>query len=427
MPSSIVPASTMPAWKTASRARRLAFAAVTPLLAGLVACASAPPPAPGLSEQELQRIRDGHDQSQQRLDTAIDTQGKQTTPAGAEPQPHSEAPPPKLDLAPAASASPSGRPSWIDRPNDRHPDAQFLVAVGTGDTLSAAQDNAKFEIAKIFEAQVQGVSETFKEYTSKAGQKDLAVRASSYVQVSTTKALRCVQIAESWTSGSTTYALAVIERAPAARIVFDDIQRLDGDIRGKMSAGDAAKPDKVKGFRAYGAAFVAMGEREGLNADLKMIAHGSGVAPPISWGDIAAKFDVARDSLKVGLDVAAVIRMEQLSDLVPDEQERIQSCLLQELGKMGLQVADDDAGGYDLLLRVRADFAPVDVSADAAVVRVDLALDVSDGKKKLATWTESEGRVSRPNVRAAVSTAATKICMRAVPAIAAKLNHLMHL
>jgi len=125
--------------------------------------------------------------------------------------------------------------------------------------------------------------------------------------------------------------------------------------------------------------------------------------------------------------VAAVIRVGELATMTADVQDRIQSCLLQELGKMGIQATDDAVEGYDLLLRVRADFAAVDVVDETPVVRVDLALRVSDARKKttLKTWTESEGRVGRPNYEAAISTAATKICVRSVPNISTNLKKLM--
>jgi hypothetical protein len=416
--------------KAAARVGRILVAVAAPLLVGLGACASPPkPPGP-----DLQQIRDNHDDAQRELDHALDAKGKDQggvkTGAPSSEAPPEALPPPRARPDPGADVAvshASGKPPWVETPNDRHPDAQYLAAVGAGNTQNAAQDRAKAEIAKIFEAKIRGVSETFTEFTMKAGQKDLAVKASSLVQVSTDKALRGVQIAASWAGGDTTYSLAVIERAPAARIMRGDIERLDGEIRSKMKAGDGAGDDKVTAFRAYGAALEKLGEREGLNVDLKILERGGGVVSPVSWEDIVSKFDTAEENLKVGLAVEAVVRIEEMSGAAPDEQARIQSCLLQELGKMGLQVVDDDEGGYDLLLKARADFAPVDVVSGMALVRVDLALDVSDAKKKktLKTWTETEGRVSRPNWRAAISTAATKICQRSVPNIALNLKKLM--
>ena len=400
------------------------------VLLGLSACGSPQKPPPG---PDLQQIRDEHDSAQQHLDSTLDSKGKRggapegpSSQAPPEPPPPGPAPPPE---PPQVAASHGAKPAWVESPNDRYPDATYLAAVGAGNSQNAAQDRAKAEIAKVFQAKIQGVSETFTQFTLKAGQKELAVKASSMVQVSTDKALRGVQVAASWAGGDTTYSLAVIERAPAARILRDDIARLDGEIRSHIKSGDSAGDNKVTAFRAYGAALEKMGEREGLNVDLKILEHGGGgLVSPVSWEDIVSKFETSRENLTVGLAVEALVRVDNMTDAATAEQERIRSCLLQELGKIGLQIADDDSGSFDLLLKARADFAQVDMVEGMALVRVDLALNVSDVKKRksLKSWSETEGRVSRPNWSAAISTAATKICQRSVPNIAANLRKLMN-
>src|SRR5262249_16642594 len=119
-----------------------AFRAPAVAAAIMLGCAETPPPPPA-SPPDFYQTQQRSDEAQQQLDTAIGSKGQQVTPGYGPPPAGYPPPPPQWAPVPPGAAAPqssSGRPSWIERPNERYPDAQYLAAVGAGDEQNAAQD-----------------------------------------------------------------------------------------------------------------------------------------------------------------------------------------------------------------------------------------------------------------------------------------------
>ena len=53
-----------------------------------------------------------------------------------------------------ASKNPDERPNWIDNPTSSYPDSKYLTATGLADTKTAAEDNARGNISKIFQSKI---------------------------------------------------------------------------------------------------------------------------------------------------------------------------------------------------------------------------------------------------------------------------------
>ena len=78
-----------------------------------------------------------------------------------------------------AKGGPSGRPvwqgsepDWVTYPPAKYPKEKFLTGVGVGNTRSAAEKDARGELARIFRADVDSKVETYQKYFQSNVQRD---------------------------------------------------------------------------------------------------------------------------------------------------------------------------------------------------------------------------------------------------------------
>ncbi len=369
------------------------------------ACASKPPPP---SQQEVDQTRQDHDQAQKDMDKKLDDKNKR----------EAEKQPPQSALVRGGGfvlASYQAKPAWVRNPYAKHPESSYLAAVGQGPSQAAAENDAKAGVSKIFESKIKAETTVVQKYfqNSQGSAKSMGMEKRN--QVGTERAIKGLKIAETAAGGGTFYALAVLERGPAAERIRDDMAKVEGEIKAKMKAGDGAS-DKVKAFKSYGAALEKMEIWAVYNSDIMVLENGRGSKPPVDWEDINSKFEGAKENLKVGIDVVAKVNIANLEGKAKAESSRIEACLKEEMHKMGLEFQDDD-DDLDLKLTAEAMFQPVEAGPNTALVNVEMNMQVINVKKNnkvLHTWTHSVGKVDRSNFIASVSTAATKVCRESV-------------
>jgi hypothetical protein len=274
--------------------------------------------------------------------------------------------------------------------------------VGYGPQRTNAESSALANVAKIFEAQVSSASKDYQSAFSN-GKEALEVQSvETLTQVSTKKLLAGVKIVETWSDGKgVTYALAALERGPAAATVREKIVELDKKISSAIAKASSSD-DKLKKVTSLRNAGKDMQERMALNAELRIIAKdGQGVSPEHSPADIASQLEGAADELNIGVQVTG----SNSSDL--------SQALMDGLTASGFQVKliekseDEDeeedasavpAGDFDLLVRAKArtEKATVGAGPQLARVVVDVELYNIAKKKVIATFSESkkEGHAS---------------------------------
>lgn len=238
-----------------------------------------------------------------------------------------------------------GRPAWIDGEDPAYAWNKYLYAVGFGKDRTASENGALAGLSKIFEVRISQVAKDFvASYSRSDKPKGLEVQSSSQLtEALTSKSLNGVRIVEVWSDGaSTTYALALLDRAVAAAKLRDQISELDQSA--KLALDKAADPDRIKQLRALNQALSAIQEREALNSDLRVVnVSGIGMAPELSYADVYEKLEGAQEALNVGILVEGPMGNDLRAALAAG---------LTELGYAVSEVddEDDDQSKFDLLI-----------------------------------------------------------------------------
>ncbi len=199
---------------------------------------------------------------------------------------------------------------WVNTgQSSQFPEMMYLTAVGHGPELGSCENAARAEMAKIFKAQVNQQTTEWQGYFSRAsaagGTFREATDIQSYTAVYTDKALNDfgVEVKLRCQAPGTFHCLAAIERDKAGGILREKMARLDQEIASHVAEGDKAS-DQTSKFMRYSAAMEKLAERELLNIDLKIISAGrGGMAPPVEWATLIAKFTGAKGAVKVGLKI----------------------------------------------------------------------------------------------------------------------------
>jgi hypothetical protein len=331
-----------------------------------------------------------------------------------------------LALCLFSSAAFAGAPAWVSGDDSRYPRQDFVIGVGLGSSREAADTDARAEISRVFESNVNAVQKDFMSAATavnKAG-KGVSVEVqsvSSFQQITSKKTLAAVDLREKAQDGDKFYTLALLSRNQCMGSLHDQIDALDQTINGHLAR--ATGGDKITAFKAYGSALAVLDQREGLNAMLRVCdPRGKGVPPPSSFNELAAKFDEATGNLRLGIDLRG------------GGAGRVRDCLMESLGDKGyqiteLQVDDEevtggggadtgDATSLDVIIRGRLRSESAGELNGIALVRTELALRVMDPKsnKVLKTMTANR-KEGRPTMEAAAALSAYRICLDEMPAL----------
>ena len=140
------------------------------------------------------------------------------------------------NIGSANAKSKNKRPSWMDNPHKKYPDAQYLVAIGAGDTRRDAENIAAGNLSRIFESKIK-VDHTMKErYKSlskgtKFVSEELATESNENVNIKSDQSLINVQFGESYTDKSARiHVLAYLNRKETATIYTEKINTANEQI-----------------------------------------------------------------------------------------------------------------------------------------------------------------------------------------------------
>jgi|GEM_PF-186822 len=349
-------------------------------------------------------------------------------PGGSDAPPAADKPVPppaakKPDVPEEATKVGGPRPAWTDGKCDK---AKYLCGVGDGPSRTSADNDSRAELARIFKANIQAVSSSFesasKTISSKTGENWKETQeVSRHSMVSTDKVVTMSQILKRWDSGKgTVYALAVIERAPASRVLRDKIEQIDRVVGSKLSQAMSSS-DNLSKLQYLKGAMAALAEREALNSDLRIIDRsGRGIPPPHDVAEITRLLDAASDSISIGIA------------LIGTAASDVQACLEEKLTDKGYQVeanSDEDgsdfaiSGDFDVLIHGKVKAQKRGKVAGSHVVNTSLSLKLINAKtnKVIKTFRASR-KASRSTVRGAVSTSVVQLCNKKIGKIAKAID-----
>jgi hypothetical protein len=147
-----------------------------------------------------------------------------------------------------------------------------LCAVGEGESLSFAKRNARLALAKIFSTKIQ--TKFAQEVASYGGH--ISEQTSDKITESTDEILEGVEIRKSYNGKLYVYALAVLNKHKAARLLAQKIQQIDKRLKVFVQDNSASAAAKMQEL------FV---QREALNRRY-MFLTGMGIKSPISFEQV---------------------------------------------------------------------------------------------------------------------------------------------
>ena len=175
----------------------------------------------------------------------------------------------------------SSKPGWLDKPTEQYPQQRYLSAVGEANDRSTAADRALANLAKIFEVAIRDRSLDFSQAQISGDQLGRTVNniqtASRYVTTEARQVLEGAQLVESWQAEEgKTYALAVLEKAPAERRFRDGVRNADRQIEDRVNYASQQAPNPVAALAALEQARNIENQRSNLNRNLSVIS-GKGI------------------------------------------------------------------------------------------------------------------------------------------------------
>jgi hypothetical protein len=180
-----------------------------------------------------------------------------------------------------ASISCSKQPDWLDKPTEQYPQQRYLSAVGEADDRNTADGRALANLAKIFEVAIKDRSLDFSQAQVSSDQSGTAVKniqtTSRYVNTEARQVLEGAQLVESWQAEEgKTYALAILEKAPAERRFRDGVRSADRQIEDRVKYAGQQAPNPVAALAALEQARKIENQRSNLNRNLSVVS-GKGI------------------------------------------------------------------------------------------------------------------------------------------------------
>jgi len=179
------------------------------------------------------------------------------------------------------TACSSTQPDWLDKPTEQYPQQRYLSAVGEADDRSTADGRALANLAKIFTVAIRDRSLDFSQAQVSGDQSGSAVSntqtTSRYVTTEARQVLEGAQLVESWQAEEgKTYALAVLEKAPAERRFRADVRSADREIKDRVNYASQQAPNPVVALAALEQARKIENQRSNLNRNLSVVS-GKGI------------------------------------------------------------------------------------------------------------------------------------------------------
>lgn len=210
-----------------------------------------------------------------------------------------------------------GEPDWMANPKAVYPEAQYLVAVGEGDTRHAAENAADANLSRIFEANIHSDERLLDQSRESGGAFERTTDFTADINILSSQTLHNIQHAESWRDErARVHAVAYLDRRETAAIYRGMIDEKNARVHFLMAQAEQSA-SLLKKYAALRAAGRHAAESKLLLSQLKVI-H-----PPSVPGSTPG---YSKNNLRKALaDTAKQIRVQ--IQIAGDDEKRITSCL----------------------------------------------------------------------------------------------------
>jgi hypothetical protein len=287
----------------------------------------------------------------------------------------------------------------------RYPQGRFVVGVGWGDTLNTADDRARGEVAKFFQAAVENTTLEEERY-SQLGTGDEAQVTHDFdlkyfTRVRSRAELEGVEIRERTVRSGLHYSLAVLDKVALQRRLSERLSDVEMEIAERL---DEPATDPSVRVKALARAIWLMADRDRLMKQLALLGVGGMVDP----SERAEAIEELRGLLVTHFLVSV--------SGMPDELATpVRSVLLSE----GMAVAREDvAGAISVTGALELRDEP---GGEMPIVVYHVTLQARSGDETVAAVDQME-RVTHPSAETARLKALQEVKQRAAMPLVAKIR-----
>ncbi|MCF7911641.1 MAG: LPP20 family lipoprotein [Candidatus Cloacimonetes bacterium] len=231
----------------------------------------------------------------------------------------------------------TSRPAWLDDPESKYPNTQYITAIGSGFSRSDAEKDAAAKLSRIFSTQVEATETMEKRYeeltkNSVTSTEDYA-RSIKNITLSTSESLINMQFGESYTDNQAkVHAIAYLNRFETAGIYEEMISANSGQINYYTSKSKSLT-DALDIYAYYGAAWMIASKNEDLLRQYRIISPqmSSMYKPEYDNNAIKNSYVKAARAITFSINIAG------------DDDNRIKNIIKRIITAEGFQISDDKA------------------------------------------------------------------------------------
>lgn len=266
----------------------------------------------------------------------------------------------------ACSSTQNQAPTWLEQPAKVYPESQYLAAVGQGRDTEQAKQIALANLARIFSVSIAEEQIDKSHFSTEQGKTNNEV--TRFISATADQQLKGAVIKETYQQPQgQSYAVAVLEKLPAAKVFRDSIRQLDSKVAGNLSYAKNEAPNFFKALKALEQAHLAQQQRENDNRSLVLVAN-KGIPSQTTSADIenliktslatlSFKVNGSNDFLSQQLSASAAnlgVKLSQTSPIVLNGKVEQQPALSQGgwfwlRGNIHISVADGENTTQQLL------------------------------------------------------------------------------
>jgi len=241
-------------------------------------------------------------------------------------------------LVVSACASSAGKPSWVDDPHNKYPEAKFLVGVGSGPAYNAAEGDAVGGLSAILFSNAEQVCKVIQiQQQDGEGNSSSLEGVDCQTTVASQTELEGVEIAERGSAGGEYYALAVLDRAEATVSLSHRMRSLESGLDNESKRAQSATP--LEGAKVLKPILPKALERDLLAAQYRVVAGRPWPSSPKTPA-LEKQYAHAMDS------VLFVVQATNVYDETGKEKPNrsLVKGIADEIDGRGFAVSRDDAG-----------------------------------------------------------------------------------
>jgi len=311
--------------------------------------------------------------------------------------------------APASSGAPSGggklstpKPVWVNTPSAGYDEKQYIAVAGSGNSNDEAEKKALANLIGTFNTEISdqsSISTAYREAMSSGAADSWSSTTNIDSNISTSSSLDSLvgaEIRERWNDGKEYWALAVMEKAKAARN-YSDMIKTNQAMISNLTTMTAAEKNTIEGFSRYQFAAVVADVNDSYVNVLRAI--GGAVPAGVEKGD---KYRLEAQNIIKTIPVGISVKN--------DKSGRIQGAFAKSLAELGFR-----SGGTNsrYLLEVEVNVSPVELPNQTnKFARIELKANLTDTSNRIVIvpfdFNSREGHTSQSEAENRVYMAAER-------------------